>query len=111
MRVDSDPQHYPEPHEFRPERFTEEERKKRDKALYLPFGEGPRMCMGMRFGHTQVKAAGMTIVRDFVVTISPNHKPIVQDPQSFIWIPKDGIKLNFTPRKWLHKISIKMLYN
>lgn len=40
----SDPEHYPDPHVFNPDRFTEEERKKRSKVLYLPFGEGPRMC-------------------------------------------------------------------
>lgn len=96
--MNSDPEHYPDPYVFDPNRFTEEERKKRSKALYLSFGEGPRMCMGMRFGHTQVKAAAMTVVRDFKITISPNHKPWVANPQSLIWLPKDGIKLNFEPR-------------
>lgn len=65
----------------------------------MPFGEGPRMCMGMRFGHIQVKAGVMTIVRDFKITLSPKQKPIVADPQSLLWQAKDGLFLNFEPRQ------------
>lgn len=95
----SDPEHYPDPHVFNPDRFTEEECKKRSKVLYLPFGEGPRMCMVMRFGHMTVKAAAMTIVRDFKITVSPNHMPWMQNPQAFLWSSTNGILLNFEPRK------------
>lgn len=90
---------YPNPEVFDPERFTEEARKERPKAHYLPFGEGPRMCMGMRFGHAQVKAGAMSIVRDFKITVSPNHKPVVQNPEALMWQPKDGLLLNFEPRQ------------
>lgn len=37
-----DPQYYPDPEVFDPNRFTQEERRNRHKAVYLPFGEGPR---------------------------------------------------------------------
>lgn len=57
------------------------------------------MCMGMRFGHMTVKAAAMTIVRDFKITVSPNHKPWMQNPQAFLWSSTNGILLNFEPRK------------
>lgn len=98
-----DESYYPDPEIFNPDRFTEEERKVRHKAHFLPFSEGPRMCMGMRFANTQIKAAVMTVVRDFKITLSPNHKPFEFDIQAALWQAKDGLLLNFQPR-WAEQV-------
>lgn len=44
-----DKKYYEKPEEFYPEHFTEEAKAKRPNFTYLPFGEGPRICIGMNF--------------------------------------------------------------
>jgi cytochrome P450 len=90
-----DAHYYPDPEKFDPARFTGEN--DRPKCVFLPFGEGPRMCMGVRFAMVQTKAAMVTIIRNFKVTLSADHKPFVLDNTSFIQLAKDGILLNFKP--------------
>lgn len=41
-----DPQYYDNPNEYNPENFTKEAKARRHHYTYLPFGEGPRNCIG-----------------------------------------------------------------
>jgi cytochrome P450 len=95
----NDPAYFPDPEQFDPSRFNEEAKKMRPKCVYLPFGEGPRMCMGMRFALGQTKAALASAVLNFRISLAPSHKPFVLDPASFMYDSKDGILLNFESLK------------
>eukprot|EP00884_Botryococcus_braunii_P015417 jgi/Botrbrau1/2559/Bobra.0079s0045.1 len=48
------PQCWDNPEEFRPERFTQEEEARRHRFQWVPFGAGPRMCLGAGFAQMSV---------------------------------------------------------
>jgi cytochrome P450 len=59
------------PHEFRPERFAPEARKRIPKGAYVPFGGGSRICLGMRFGQLEIKAIASAVGKRFRVELPP----------------------------------------
>ncbi|CAG9772140.1 unnamed protein product [Ceutorhynchus assimilis] len=68
--IHMDPDYYPNPDIFDPERFSQEEKAKRSASMYLPFGEGPRTCIGARFGMLQVKTGLVGLLKDYRYSIS-----------------------------------------
>ncbi|KAJ9577522.1 hypothetical protein L9F63_005895, partial [Diploptera punctata] len=87
-----DPKYFPNPEVFDPERFNEEEVKKRPPFCYLPFGEGPRLCIGMRFGMMQVKVAVISVLLNYEIqTSDKTPTPLEYDPKSIFLSPKDGM--------------------
>ncbi|XP_044311371.1 cytochrome P450 4V2 isoform X2 [Varanus komodoensis] len=62
-----DPDVFPEPEEFKPERFFAENSAGRSPYAYIPFSAGPRNCIGQRFAQIEEKAVLATILRHFSV--------------------------------------------
>ncbi|XP_053414073.1 cytochrome P450 3A4-like [Nycticebus coucang] len=60
-----DPKQWTEPEEFRPERFSKKNKDSIDPYIYLPFGTGPRNCIGMRFALMNMKLALVGVLQNF----------------------------------------------
>lgn len=63
--VHNNPQYYPQPDRFRPERFLPENRHHLVPYAFLPFGAGPRQCLGMRFAYQEIKLLLAQLLRRF----------------------------------------------
>ncbi|XP_046628190.1 uncharacterized protein LOC124309017 [Neodiprion virginianus] len=93
-----DPEYWPKPEEFNPERFTEENKQRRHKFVHLPFGEGPRICPGQRVAVFIVKAAVATIIQKYRFDLSSRNKiPIQLNPNYFLTTAVGGLWVKFTP--------------
>uniref|UniRef100_A0A240SY25 Cytochrome n=1 Tax=Lutzomyia longipalpis TaxID=7200 RepID=A0A240SY25_LUTLO len=94
-----DPEYYTDPDKFIPERFNPENggtRAFRDRGVLIPFGDGPRFCLGHKFALAQVKAAIVSLVSNFELSVNAKTKtPIVLDPRQFLAYHIGGIWLDF----------------
>ncbi|CAN9510185.1 unnamed protein product [Ophioblennius macclurei] len=64
-----DPELWPEPEQFIPERFSKENKQNINPYAYLPFGIGPRNCIGMRFAQMSVKLALVEVLRSYSFSV------------------------------------------
>ncbi|KAJ3656972.1 hypothetical protein Zmor_016009 [Zophobas morio] len=62
-----DPEVWPDPEKFDPDRFLHDEVGKRHRCSYIPFSFGARNCIGLKFGMMVVKVTVATILRNFEV--------------------------------------------
>lgn len=96
-----DPKYYPDPDAFIPERFSPENCSGKTfvDMPYLPFGEGPRVCIGQRLGKMQVKVGLVLLLQNFKFNLSGNTlKPLKISPQSIVFTPVGGIQLKVSRR-------------
>ncbi|XP_031330486.1 probable cytochrome P450 6a14 [Photinus pyralis] len=90
-----DPDYFPEPEKFDPDRFSEENRRNIKPFTYMPFGEGPRMCIGLRFGLMQVSVGLALLLKNFRFTLHEKTPlPLQMNPRSFLLSTLDDIYLN-----------------
>uniref|UniRef100_A0A8K9XHG1 Thromboxane-A synthase n=1 Tax=Oncorhynchus mykiss TaxID=8022 RepID=A0A8K9XHG1_ONCMY len=69
-----DPENWAEPEKFITDRFTAEAKASRHPFVYLPFGAGPRSCMGMRLAQLEIKMALVHVFRKFNIVASTDTK-------------------------------------
>src|SRR3954462_3832276 len=64
-----------EPDTFDPDRFAPEAVKVRHRYAYLPFGAGPRICIGMSFALLEAVLILATLLRSVRLELRPNYVP------------------------------------
>jgi cytochrome P450 family 6 len=89
-----DPEYFPDPEKYDPERFSEENKNKIQPYTYLPFGDGPRSCIGQRFGLLVTKMALAYTLKDFAFErTAATAVPLVFNSGSFFMQTKTGLHM------------------
>ncbi|TGM97457.1 cytochrome P450 [Leptospira dzoumogneensis] len=92
FNIHRNPDFWENPDKFDPDRFDEERSADRPKYAYLPFGGGPRICIGNIFALTEATLILAMLVKDYKFQTDPSH-PVVMEPLVTLR-PKYGILLN-----------------
>lgn len=89
-----DEQYFTEPQQFNPDRF--ENIKELPLCAHIPFGIGPRACIGERLGFIQVKMAIVKILMEFRVEMSKNTpKNVKLMKEAFVVMSEKPLLVNF----------------
>lgn len=97
--IHNDPDVFPNPEVFDPERFSDENKKNRHSMAFIPFGDGPRNCIGMRFGLMQTKVGLIKLLTSFkfspssrtTIPMTFNSKSLTLSPINDMWLKVEKI--------------------
>jgi len=94
-----DPKYFPEPEKFDPERFSEENRGNIDPDTYIPFGIGPRNCIGSRFALMELKTIFYYLLLNFSFEVTGKSTiPFEYEKVPFAMKPLNGVWVGLKPR-------------
>jgi cytochrome P450 len=80
--------------EFRPERFVKQNEKLRAPFTFLPFGGGPRICIGNQYAMLQILMILSVLLRRYEFELEPGQD--IEERAMVILRPKNGIRMRFT---------------
>nr|ACZ97416.2 cytochrome P450 CYP6AE27 [Zygaena filipendulae] len=99
LYIHKNPEYFPNPEEYRPERHLPGERNNIKACTFFPFGEGPRMCIGMRFAKMMMASCLVTFFRRYRVELAEGMPSTVQLHPRYLGSQSiNGVKLKFLKR-------------
>lgn len=94
------PNYFPNPDKFDPERFNDENKLNINPAHYIPFGSGPRTCIGNRFALMEVKIILYFMLKIYRFEVAPNTEiPMKLVSSPFGIQPKNGLNVKVVYRE------------
>jgi len=90
------PEVFPEPEAFIPERFTRERKAALPRGAYVPFGGGSRICIGKRFGQTEVKLVATKLLQRLRMEALPGRTVTIRQMPTLS--PRGGLQMRVRPR-------------
>lgn len=90
-----DPKYFPNPEKYDPERFNDKNKLKLTPFTYVPFGDGPRNCIGERFALLNSKLGIIDIIKHFKVEKNSETKEPLTFCRSDLLQAKGGIRVTF----------------
>lgn len=88
---------WPDHMKFDPERFTKEKNRARHNFAHMPFGAGPRMCIGRNFAIMEIQMTVIKFLRRYHLKLVPNQNIAILP--SVTLAVRYGMKLNFEKKK------------
>jgi len=82
--IHHDPSIWSEPETFRPERFLKDEESSIQACSWLPFGGGPRQCIGERFAMVEMKIAMTKLLSNFSIAANEKTKLELRKGDQFL---------------------------
>ncbi|CAH1774988.1 unnamed protein product [Owenia fusiformis] len=83
---------------FSPDRFLPENKAKRDPIAWMPFGHGPRNCVGMRFALMEAKFALTRLLKKYTIHKTDELQIPLQIREGGTFVPKDGVMVSVSKR-------------
>ena len=90
------PEFFPDPEAFIPERFTRERKAALPRGAYVPFGGGQRICIGKRFGQTEVKLVATLLLQRMRLDALPGRRMTIRQMPTLS--PKGGLPMRVMER-------------
>ena len=95
--IHHDPRWFPDPTQYRPERFTQEA-PPIERGAYIPFGTGPRVCIGQHFAMLEMTLIAAMLVQRYHISLLNADEPMPETHMAVTLRPATPVRLQFAIR-------------